>query len=73
MEGQEMKKLLTLLTACAFVFALTPVKAQEPETEVCVLEYNEDGTIKNEEEYLKCLEEHSQVVPYGSKENDPKK
>ena len=42
-----MKKLLTLLTACAFVFALTPVKAQEPETEVCVLEYNEDGTIKN--------------------------
>lgn len=71
MEEYDMKKLLTLLTACAFVFALTPVKAQEPETEVCVLEYNEDGTIKNEEEYLKCLEEHSQVMPYGGEWNDP--
>lgn len=66
-----MKKLFILLTTCAFVFALTPIKAQEPETEVCVLEYNEDGTIKNEEEYLQCLEEMGQVEPYGGKWNDP--
>ena len=32
-----MKKLFILLTSSAFVFALTPIKAQEPETEVCVL------------------------------------
>ena len=67
-----MKKLFILLTTCAFVFALTPIKAQEPETEVCVLEYNEDGTIKNEEEYLQCLEEMGQVEPYDGKWNKPK-
>ena len=67
-----MKKLFILLTTCAFVFALTPIKAQEPETEVCVLEYNEDGTIKNEEEYLKCLEEMGQVDTHDGKWNKPK-
>lgn len=65
-----MKKLLTFLAALALIFAFAPVHAEE-NPEVCVLEYNKDGTIKNEEEYLKCLEENGQIEPQDGKWNGP--
>lgn len=62
--------MLSFICAFALIFAFMPVHAEEKPT-VCILEYNEDGTIKNEEEYLKCLEENGHIEPQDGKWNDP--
>lgn len=70
-----MKRILLLIVGFGLVSS-TPVLACEQEKEVdnkvCILEYNEDGTIKNEEEYLNCLDELNQVMPAEGKLPDHK-
>lgn len=68
-----MKKLMALFTAFALLAVNIPVLANEEAPQVCVLEYNEDGIVKNEEEYQKCLESlETKIDPLEGKYDPPK-
>ena len=68
-----MRKLTVLFLGGLLSFVcISPVHAQDP-AEACVLLYDENGNIINQEEYKKCLEEkggaqtHEAIFPTDKK------
>lgn len=68
-----MRKLTVLFLGGLLSFVcISPVHAQDP-AEACVLLYDENGNIINQEEYEKCLEEIGGIQTYEHKFPDDKK
>lgn len=62
-----MRKLTVLFLGGLLSFGcISPVHAQDP-AEACVLLYDENGNIINQEEYEKCLKENTGIQTYELK------
>ena len=68
-----MRKLTVLFLGGLLSFVcISPVHAQDP-AEACVLLYDENGNIINQEEYEKCLEETGGIQTFESTYPNDKK